>query len=133
VVALTVTDRAEGFRFVFASDVQGPISRVATGYLIRERPHLLYLSGPPSYLQSQIGAKTLEHGIANLLTIIEKTGCQVVMDHHALRDLHHEERLGRLWETGKVVNAAKYLGIPEQLLESRRNFLWAKKSTLKPG
>jgi len=127
VVALTVTDRAEGFRFIFASDVQGPISPVATAYLIRERPHLLYLSGPPSYLQSQIGVKTLERGIANLLAIIEKTGCRVIMDHHALRDLHHEERLARLWETGKVVSAAGHLGVPAQLLESRRNFLWAKK------
>ena len=127
VVALTVTDRAEGFRFVFASDVQGPISPVAAAYLIRERPHLLYLSGPPSYLQSQIGVKTLERGIANLLTVIDKTGCRVIMDHHALRDLHHEERLASLWETGKVVSAAGHLGIPNQLLESRRNFLWAKK------
>ena len=38
VVALTVTDRREGFRFVHASDVQGPLSPVATAYLIRERP-----------------------------------------------------------------------------------------------
>jgi predicted metallo-beta-lactamase superfamily hydrolase len=132
VVALTVTDRAEGFRFVFASDVQGPLSPVATAYLIRERPHLLYLAGPPSYLQREIGARALEQGIANLLTIIEKTGCQVIMDHHALRDLHHEERLARLWETGKVVSAAKHLGVPEQLLEARRNFLWGKKRTAGP-
>jgi predicted metallo-beta-lactamase superfamily hydrolase len=127
VVALTVTDRAEGFRFVFASDVQGPISPVATAYLIRERPHLLYLSGPPSYLRAQVGARVLEQGVANLLTVIEKTGCQVIMDHHALRDLHHEERLARLWETGKVVSAARHLGVPAELLEAHRNFLWAKK------
>ena len=30
VIALTVTDRREGFRFVHASDVQGPLSPVAT-------------------------------------------------------------------------------------------------------
>ena len=35
VVALTVTDRREGPRFVFASDVQGPLSPVAAAYLIR--------------------------------------------------------------------------------------------------
>src|SRR2546428_11611228 len=56
VVALTVTDRREGARFVHASDVQGPLSAVATAYLIRERPTLLYLSGPPAYLEPQIGA-----------------------------------------------------------------------------
>ena len=45
VVALTVEDPRERERFVFASDVQGPLSPVATAYLLRERPTLLYLVG----------------------------------------------------------------------------------------
>src|SRR5262249_61156701 len=53
VVALTITDRREGQRFVHASDVQGPLSSVAQAYLARERPDVLYLSGPPAYLESQ--------------------------------------------------------------------------------
>ena len=57
VVALTVTDRREGSRFVHASDVQGPLSPVATAYLIRERPMLLYLSGPPAYLERGAGPR----------------------------------------------------------------------------
>src|SRR5262245_34616820 len=44
VIALTVEDRRDGRRFVHASDVQGPLSPVATAYLVRERPTLLYLS-----------------------------------------------------------------------------------------
>ena len=51
VVALTVEDRREGTRFVHASDVQGPLSPVAAAYLARQRPTLLYLSGPPAYLE----------------------------------------------------------------------------------
>lgn len=131
VVALTVTDRAEGFRFVFASDVQGPASPVATAYLIRERPHLLYLSGPPTYLERQVGTHALEQGITNLLGIIEATGCRVILDHHALRDPKYRERLARLWETGKVVTAAGYLGLSEACLEASRNVLWAEQK--KPG
>ena len=62
VIALTVTDRREGFRFVHASDVQGPLSPVATAYLIRERPDLLYLSGPPAYLERELGSAVIDRG-----------------------------------------------------------------------
>src|SRR5438094_9585239 len=85
VTALTVTDLREGTRFVHASDVQGPLSPVAAAYLIRERPTLLYLSGPPAYLESQIGSALIERGIASLLRIMEATGCRAILDHHALR------------------------------------------------
>ncbi len=131
VVALTVTARSTGFSFVHASDVQGPLSAVATAYLIRERPRLLYLSGPPTYIEAQLGAALIEQGIDNLLRIIGATGCRVMMDHHALRDARHRERLHRLWETGQVVTAAEYLGEPEALLEANRPLLW--QGRRKPG
>ena len=124
VVALTITDRREGARFVHASDVQGPLSAVATAYLIRERPTLLYLSGPPAYLESQIGAALIDQGVANLLRIIEATGCRVIMDHHALRAQDYRERFGRLWETGRVVTAAAFVGQADAPLEASRRQLW---------
>jgi len=127
VVALSVTDRAEGLRFVHASDVQGPLSAVATAYLIRERPGLLLLSGPPCYLERQIGARLIDQGIDNLLRIIEATGCRVIMDHHALRDPGHGERLRRLWDTKQVVTAAGYLGAADEPLEAHRHALWARR------
>ncbi|HEV8614372.1 MAG TPA: hypothetical protein VGU22_02665 [Methylomirabilota bacterium] len=124
VVALTVVEPAERARFVFASDVQGPLSAVATAYLIQERPTLLYLSGPPSYLEREVGTPAIERGIDQLLRIIEATECRVVMDHHALRDARWGARFARLWETGRVVTAAGHLGLNEAGLESRRNRLW---------
>lgn len=127
VVALTVTDRREGFRFVHASDVQGPLSPVAAAYLTRERPHLLYLSGPPSYLESQLGRALIDTGIEHLLRIIDRCRCRVIMDHHALRDEAYRDRFRRLWETGQVVTAAGYLGLDDAALESRRRHLWTGK------
>jgi hypothetical protein len=124
-VALTLTDRAEGFRFVFASDVQGPLSSVATAYLIRERPHLLYLSGPPSYLEKQLGREVIDRAIDNLERVVDATGCRVIMDHYALRDGDPRERFARLWEGDRVVTAAGYLGLRDCLLEAKRCVLWA--------
>jgi predicted metallo-beta-lactamase superfamily hydrolase len=125
VVALTVEDPAERERFVFASDVQGPLSPVATAYLVRERPTLLYLSGPPSYIENELGTVAVERGIDNLLRVLDATGCRVIMDHHALRDARAPSRFARLWETGRVLTAAAYLGVAETPFEARRAHLWA--------
>jgi uncharacterized protein len=124
VVALTVEDRREGTRFVHASDVQGPLSAVAAAYLIRERPTVLYLSGPPAYLESQLGVDVVERGIEYLLRIIDQTGCRVILDHYGLRDSGYRERFRRLWDTGRVVTAAGFLGVDEVPLEARRRELW---------
>ena len=125
VVALAVVDRLERERFVFASDVQGPLSGVAAGWLMQQRPTLLYLAGPPSYIEREIGAALIERGIDNLLRVIDATGCRVIMDHHAVRDAAFEARFARLWSTGRVVTAAAHLGLPVNALENRRHQLWA--------
>ena len=95
-----------------------PKSPVAEAYLIRERPDLLYLSGPPTYLEAQIGSALIERGIESLRRIIDATGCRVILDHHALRDRSYRERLGRVWETGRVQTAAGFLGAPDALLDA---------------
>ena len=126
VVALTVAEPAERQRFVFASDVQGPLSPVAAAYIVRQRPTLLYLAGPPSYVEREVGAAVIERGVDHLMRIVETTGCRVIMDHHALRDAAWRERFARLWETGRVTTAAGYLGIAEAALETRRAELWGR-------
>jgi hypothetical protein len=125
VVALTVTDHHEHQRFVFASDVQGPLSPVAAAWLIQARPTTLYLSGPPSYIERELGAAAIERAVDNLRRIIDATGCRVIMDHHAVRDLRFTTRFARLWETGRVTTAAALLGLTAQPLEARREQLWA--------
>jgi uncharacterized protein len=125
VVALTIEDRRAGTRFVHASDVQGPLSPVAAAYLARQRPTLLYLSGPPAYLESQLGREPIDRGIEHLRRIIDQTGCRVILDHYALRDAAYPERFRLLWETGRVVTAAGFLGRPDTPLEARRLELWS--------
>ncbi len=122
VVAVTVDD---GTRFVHASDVQGPASAVAAAYLVRERPDLLYLSGPPTYLAAHVGRDALRSGVEHLVRIVGETGCRVILDHHAVRDRRYRERLGPAFETGRVVTVAEYLGRPEECLEAYRPERWA--------
>jgi predicted metallo-beta-lactamase superfamily hydrolase len=123
VVAVTVDD---GERFVHASDLQGPVSPVATAYLLRERPDLVYLSGPPTYLQGQIGREAVDRGIENLVRLVGETGCRVIVDHHAVREPRFRERLVKAFDTGRVVTAAEYIGRPDECLEARRAALWAR-------
>jgi predicted metallo-beta-lactamase superfamily hydrolase len=125
VVALTVVDHAERERFVFASDVQGPLSPVAAAYLARQRPTLLYLSGPPSYLEHALGAAVIDRAVEHLLRIMEATGCRVILDHHAVREVRWRQRLGRLLETGRVTTAAAHVGVAETLLEAGRRERWS--------
>jgi predicted metallo-beta-lactamase superfamily hydrolase len=131
VVALAITDRHERERFVFASDVQGPLSPVAAAWLVQQRPTLLYLAGPPSYIEREVGAPLIERGIDNLRRVIDATGCRVIMDHHAVREAAFAARFERLFATGRVVTAAEFLGQPIAALESRRYALWSA-ATRKP-
>jgi predicted metallo-beta-lactamase superfamily hydrolase len=91
---------------------------------------LIYLSGPVSYLEREVGRDAIDRAIDHLIRVVEATGCRVIMDHHAIRDPRFAERFAKLWETGRVVTAAAFLGLPEAPLESRRNRAWA--STRKP-
>src|SRR5207247_7443229 len=125
VLVLTVVDLREHDRFVFASDVQGPLSSVAAAYLIQERPTLLYLSGPPSYVERELPAGAVQRGVDHLRRVLDATGCRAVMDHHALRDPGFAARFRPLWSTGRVVTAAAHLGLPAVPLEAQRRALWS--------
>jgi predicted metallo-beta-lactamase superfamily hydrolase len=125
VVALTVIDYREHQRFVFASDVQGPLSPVAAAWIIQQRPTTLYLSGPPSYVERDVGTAAIDRGVDNLRRILDATGCRVIMDHYAMRDPRFATRFEGLWATGRVVTAAAHLGVDAQPLEARRDRLWA--------
>ena len=120
VVALTIEDRREGTRFVHASDVQGPLSPVAAAYLARQRPTLLYLSGPPAYLESQLGSAAIEPGVDQLLRIIDPTGCRVIIDHYAVRDAAYPARFRAAVGDRAGGTAAGFLGLADPPLEARR-------------
>ena len=74
-----------------------------------------------------MGHALIERGIDHLLRVMDRTGCRVIMDHHARpRQRDIRERFGRLWETGRVVTAAGYLGLADAPLETRAGQLGAR-------
>jgi predicted metallo-beta-lactamase superfamily hydrolase len=131
VVALAIVDRVERERFVFASDVQGPLSAVAAAWLIHQRPTLVYLAGPPSYIEREVGTAVIERGIDNLLRVIDATGCRVIMDHHAVREAAFAAKdldgaLGR-WSVdanGDTTYAAEQLYVVRGLPGGATAWLW---------
>jgi predicted metallo-beta-lactamase superfamily hydrolase len=126
VTALIVDEPGERERFVFASDVQGPLSPVVAAWLRRQRPTVVYLSGPPSYAESALTPGSVERAVRHLLDVIAAAGCRVILDHYALRDVRWRERFRALWETGRVLTAAAWCGVEERPLEVERRALWAR-------
>ena len=85
VVALTI--EWDGKTLMHASDVQGPINDEAKHVILKEKPDILILSGPPIYLQGfVVERKDIENARKNLIEISNKVP-KVVVDHHLLRDL----------------------------------------------
>ncbi|MFH1056066.1 MAG: MBL fold metallo-hydrolase [Candidatus Altiarchaeota archaeon] len=110
---------------VYSSDVQGPVDEEATEWIIQARPNLLIMDGPPTYfLGYKFSVENMRKAEENLIHIIDETGCEVILDHHLLRDEKYRERFARVYATGKAKSAAEYLGVENRLLEMDRKRLW---------
>jgi predicted metallo-beta-lactamase superfamily hydrolase len=127
VIMTTVEDGEK--RILHASDVQGPVTKNATDYIIRQKPDLLIMDGPPTiFLGWKFSMQNLEDASNNLVKIIEKLNCDILLDHHLLRDIKYSEVFPEPYDVGKerVKTFAEYLGKENNTLEARRKELWGK-------
>ena len=111
VVALTVTDHHEHRALRVRLGRAGPA--VAGGLRVADpgasrRRSTSRDRRPTSSARS--GAAAIERAVDHLCRIIDATGCRVIMDHHAVRDLRFAARFARLWETGRVVHRRRASG-----------------------
>lgn len=112
-----------------ASDVQGPMSKVTAKLILKEKPHILILGGPPLYLEGvRVGEVSIRKGLANA-SMIARNVPKVIFEHHVLRSGNWKEKAKPVLEAGskaghEVVTAADYVGQPLNLLESRREQLY---------
>ena len=85
----------EGERFMFAPDVQGPMSTYTLELILKAEPTVIMLGGPPFYLGGfRVEAAQLEQGLRNLESIVQ-TVPLVILEHHALRDESWKEKIAR--------------------------------------
>jgi predicted metallo-beta-lactamase superfamily hydrolase len=127
---LMVTIVYEDEKFMFAPDVQGPMSTRTLEIITEEKPQLLMIGGPPLYLsQSKVDEYQILFGLGNLGEIV-KTVPYVILEHHILRDESWREQTREAFETAKkagssVLTAAEFLGKENMFLEAMRKKLFS--------
>jgi len=116
-------------KFMFAPDVQGPMSNRPVHTILEERPQLLMVGGPPLYLvPSRVSENQLRKGLENLQEIVAKIP-HVIIDHHLLRDEKWQEKTEKVfyqtYTSGSTLQtAAEYSGDKNSFLEANRKKLF---------
>jgi len=126
---LMVTISFGGEKFLFAPDVQGPMSSRPSEIILCERPQLLLIGGPPLYLvPSRVTENQMEISLANLRRIVRQIP-HVILDHHILRDEEWQQKTVEVfyetYSSGSTLQtAAEYLGEKNRFLEANRKKLF---------
>jgi predicted metallo-beta-lactamase superfamily hydrolase len=116
-------------KILHSSDVQGPVAKNTTEYIINQSPDLLIMDGPPTlFLGWKFSKKHLDEAQENLARIIQETQCDVLLDHHLLRDLKYQERFPLPYSQmgEKIKTFAEAQGKKNNMLEAQRKKLWEK-------
>ncbi len=127
VIMATVKFKDE--RFLFAPDVQGPMSKIALEEILKVNPSAIMLGGPPLYLKGfKVNDENLDLGLKNLAIIVKEVPL-TILEHHALRDEFWQEKVKQVYDVAanfghRVLTAAEFAGEQNLLLESTRKQLF---------
>lgn len=127
VLMTTVSCRNE--KMIHASDVQGPMSKVTTKLILRQKPETLILGGPPLYLEGvRVDKVSIKKGLDNASLLAAQIR-NVIFEHHVLRSENWKERTVQVFEAAaksgcSVLTGAEYGGQQVMLLESERERLY---------
>jgi len=118
------------FKFIHTSDVEGGSVPNQTEFILKQKPNIVFLDGPLSYMIYRFGVEALNRSFQNMIRIIKETPIETfVVDHHFLRDLKYNERLKSVYEVAnekkcKLITAAEFLGKEVETLEAHRKQLY---------
>jgi hypothetical protein len=128
-----VSIKSDNEKFLHTSDVEGPSLQDQIDFILKEKPNVLFVDGPMTYMLGyRYSFKSLEISNNNLVRAIKETSLNtLVLDHHFLRDLNYKIRIKPVYEAAekrkvKVVTAAEYCGRKIDMLEALRKELYAK-------
>ena len=122
----TIEHKSE--RFLFASDVQGPMHTDALKMIRASKPQVVMIGGPPVYLTGLVKQEHLRQGMENLKNLVKRVP-MVILEHHLLREERWREHSKPIFDAASenrhvVVTAAEFMKEEDNLLESRRKMLF---------
>jgi predicted metallo-beta-lactamase superfamily hydrolase len=125
--------KSGGEKFLHTSDVEGPSLEDQIAFILNEKPDILFVDGPMTYMLGyRYSFKSLEISNSNLVKAIRETSVHtLVLDHHFLRDINYKMRIKPVYEEArkrgvKVMTAAEFSGRKIEMLEALRKELYAK-------
>ncbi|MCL2868975.1 MAG: hypothetical protein FWF27_06010 [Candidatus Bathyarchaeota archaeon] len=127
-VIMTTIDYGDE-RFMFAPDVQGPMSNCVQQQVLESRPLMIMLGGPPFYLADfRVSNASLQNAVSNLRGIVEAVPVTIV-EHHALRDEFFKQKMVsvQICADGvghEFLTAAEFVGCENRFLEVGRRSLY---------
>src|SRR2546425_1455192 len=123
-------------KVMFAPDVQGPVVQDTVKLILDEKPDLLIIGGPPTYLRGfKIADEFFKTALGNMQLLVESVET-VVIDHHLLRDEGWREFLEPVKKAAernghRLVSAAELLDGPPEPLEYQRRRLYEEEAPSK--
>ncbi len=102
-----------GAKLLYSSDLQGPLIEDYAAWIIEERPDVLILDGPATYLLGPFQSKAnLARAIGNCVQVVEgaRAGL-VVLDHHLTREPGFRAKVKGAFSAG-AVTGAELFGLP---------------------
>ncbi len=117
-------------KFLFTSDIQGPIHNDQLEFILKENPEIVYLDGPLTYMLGSVYKKSdLATALINIEKILAGSNLKkLIIDHHLTRDINWQEKLRKIFDQnenrGKISTAAGFLGKTDEPLEARRKILY---------
>jgi predicted metallo-beta-lactamase superfamily hydrolase len=125
---LMTTIECEDERFLFSSDVQGPMYAPTLPMILEEKPQLVAIGGPPAYLAGLVKQEDIQVGLQNLEDLVKDVPA-TILEHHLVREENWRETAKPIFKAAskhetEVLTAAEFLRKENNFLESRRGFLF---------
>lgn len=126
---IMATVECGGERFMFAPDVQGPMSIHTADMVLAAKPSVLMMGGPPLYLEGgRVSEYQIKQALLNLERIAEAVPL-VILEHHTLRDKAWRAKLSDIMVKAqshghKIMTSAEFAGKENLFLEANRKRLF---------
>ncbi|RLE81085.1 MAG: MBL fold metallo-hydrolase [Thermoprotei archaeon] len=121
---VSVVIECQKMKLLYTSDLNGPIIEDYAEWIISEKPQIIILDGPMTYMLGYtLNLINLQRAVKNAVRIVEESGSELIIyDHHLPREKKFREHTKEVWEKAekkgiRLVTAAEYLGLKPVVLE----------------